>query len=202
MSRTGESVSALDAIYGRRTARSFTSKKVSKSAVRALIDAAVQAPTAMDQQPWVFVVVQDPRVLLRLEDRVKAAWVEEASPPRRLHLDHVSHAHDDFVKWVADPKVSVFHGAQTLVVIAARRTDPFVVADCWLAAQNLMLAARALGLGTCCCGSAVSALNTAEARAILGVPADVTAVAPIVVGEPSGLAGSRRRRKPDIVRWT
>jgi nitroreductase len=50
----------------------------------------------------------------------------------------------------------VFYDA--LIVIGARRRGPVVVADCWLAAENLMLAVCALGPGTCCIGSAVPAL--------------------------------------------
>lgn len=48
-----------------------------------------------------------------------------------------------------------------------------MVADCWLAAENLMLSACALGLGTCCIGSAIPALNSPEAKSELGISADV-----------------------------
>ena len=76
-----------------------------------------------------------------------------------------------------------------MIVICAKPMGAFAVADCWLAAENLMLAACAMGLGTCCIGSAVPALNTVDAKAELGIPLDVTAVAPIIVGVPSGSVG-------------
>lgn len=92
----------------------------------------------------------------------------------------------------ANPEFCVFYDAGTLIVICAKPMGPFAVADCWLAAENLMLAACAMGLGTCCIGSAVPALNTVDAKAELGIPLDVTAVAPIIVGVPSGsIAGLR-----------
>ena len=53
-----------------------------------------------------------------------------------------------------------------------------VEADCWLAAENLMLAATAKGLGTCCIGFAVGILNTEEVKRELGIPEDGAAVAP------------------------
>jgi nitroreductase len=53
-------LSALDAIYTRRSVRSYTSQRIDASTVRALLDAAVQSPTAMLEQPRAFVVVQDP----------------------------------------------------------------------------------------------------------------------------------------------
>jgi nitroreductase len=95
----------------------------------------------------------------------------------------------------------VFYGAGTLIVICARRTDAFVVADCWLAAENLMLAATALGLGSCCIGAAVDALNSKETKAALGLPADVHAVAPIVIGVSAGVTAAVPRREPEIVSW-
>jgi nitroreductase len=171
----------LDAIYGRRSVRSYTPQKLEKSTVRALLDAAVQAPTAMLEQPWVYVVVQDRQLLRRLSDHVKATWARETVPADELRLARGSTLHAEFIERLEDPAFNVFHDAGTLVVICARRTDPFAVADCWRAAENLMLAACALGLGTCCIGAAVGALNAPEMKAALGVPADVHAVAPIVV---------------------
>lgn len=61
------------------------------------------------------------------------------------------------------------------------------MADCWLAAENLLLAAYAQGLGTCVIGFAVSALNTPEWKAELKIPAEMTAVAPMIVGVPAGV---------------
>jgi nitroreductase len=47
----------------------------------------------------------------------------------------------------------------------------------WLAAENLMLAAHAMGLGTCVIGSAVPALNTPKSKAELNIPSECTAIA-------------------------
>ena len=195
------SVSALDAIYGRRSARSYAPQALEKSTVRALLDAAVQAPTAMHEQPWLFVVVQDRQILKRLSDQVKATWAREAIPPPRLRVAGGSALHADFIARLEDPAFDVFYNAGTLIVICARRTDPFVVADCWLAAENLLLAATALGLGTCCIGAAVTALNAPDIKQMLGVPADVHAVAPIIVGVPEGIAAPVSRREPEILSW-
>lgn len=112
-----------------------------------------------------------------------------------------SSLHGEFIERLQDPEFDVFYGAGTLIVICARRMDPFVVADCWLAAENLMLAATALGLGTCCVGAAVEALNSQEMKAALGMPADVHAVAPIAVGVPAGGAPPVPRREPEILSW-
>jgi hypothetical protein len=86
-------------------------------------------------------------------------------------------------------------------VIYARPMGPFVVADCWLAAENLMLAAHALGLGSCVIGSAVGALNAPEVKLELGIPADSTAVAPVIVGTPKGEWPATTRKPPQILGW-
>jgi nitroreductase len=77
----------------------------------------------------------------------------------------------------------------------------FVTADCWLAAENLMLAACAMGLGTCCIGFAVPVLNAPDVKRELGIPADVTAVAPIIVGVPRDATPPVPRKGPDVLRW-
>jgi nitroreductase len=171
------------------------------STVRALLDAAVQAPTAMHEQPWLFVVVQDRRLLRRISEHIKAAWADNAIATSETYARRGPNLHGTFIARLQDPELDVFHGAETLIIICARRIDAFVTADCWLAAENLMLAATALGLGTCCIGAAVDALNSERITAVLDIPADVHVVAPIVVGAPKGSAGPAARREPAIVSW-
>jgi len=192
------SLSALDAIFSRRSVRAYDRRKIDDATVRGLLDAAVAAPTAMHMEPWTFVVVQDEAMLKRFSDRAKASWVAEAAKYRDLHAPPAA---GGFAARLADPSFSIFYDAGTLIVICAKAMGPFVVADCWLAAENIMLAACALGLGTCCIGSAVPALNTPEAKAELHIPAEVTAVVPIVVGIPAGGAVEVPRKDPEILLW-
>jgi nitroreductase len=64
-----------------------------------------------------------------------------------------------------------------------------------------MLAASALGLGTCCIGAAIDALNTAEMRLELAISPNLTAVAAIVVGVPAQPAEPLERRPADVIAW-
>jgi nitroreductase len=192
------SLSALDAIFTRRSIRAFERRKIDDSTIRSLLDAAVEAPTAMHLEPWAFVVIQDEEMLKRYSDGAKKSWIREAEKYRDLHEPLTT---GGLAARLADPSFSIFYGAGTLIVICAKPLGPFVAADCWLAAENLMLAACALGLGTCCIGSAVPALNTPEAKAELGIPRDVTAVVPIIVGVPAGVTPEVRRKEPEILSW-
>jgi nitroreductase len=192
-------MSGLDAIFARRSVRAYTAQKLDRQTVESLLDAAVQAPTAMHAEPWAFVIVQDPSTLKRISDRAKASWVAEAAKYRDLHVGD-DRARRAFAERLADPDFSIFYDATTLVTICAR-PGPFVVADCWLAAENLMLAACALGLGTCCIGSALPALNNAATKAELGMPDALEAVAAIIVGVPREAAVDVPRKRPNIVSW-
>jgi nitroreductase len=194
MTRSTSTSSVRDAIYARRSVRSYTGEKLPQATVRELLAAAVRAPTAIHEEPWQFLVVQDDATLRRLSDRAKALFAAEV---RRLHLDRGAHGLEAF----SQPEFNVFYDAGTLIVICAKPMGPFVVADCWLAAENLMLAAHALGLGTCVIGSAVGALNAAEAKRELGIPADSTAVAPLIVGRPRGEGSATTRKPPEILGW-
>jgi nitroreductase len=194
-------LSALDVIFMRRSVRSYERQRLDESTIRALLDAAVQAPTALHMEPWAFVVIQDGGTLKCCSDRAKASWATQADEHRDLHLIGEATARSQFAAQLADPDFSLFYDASTLIVICAKPMGPFVVADCWLAAENLMLAASAMGLGTCCIGSAVPALNAPETKIELGIPADVTAAAPIIVGVPRGDTAPVSRRDPDILCW-
>jgi nitroreductase len=194
MTKPGVAVSTMDAIHGRRSVRAYTPQKLDQATIRTLLAAAVRAPTAVHQEPWAFAILQDANALKRLSDRAKRFFVEEM---HRAHLDRGGHTLAMFER----PDFNIFYNAGTLIVICGRPTGPFVVADCWLAAENLMLAAFSMGLGTCVIGSAISGLNTPEIKDELGIPADMSAIAPIIVGVPSDESTAASRKEPQILAW-
>jgi nitroreductase len=188
------SMSAMDAIYYRRSVRDYAPQKIDQAVIRTLLDAAVHAPTAVHEEPWAFAVIQDKAILNRLSDNVKALLAHGTDP---IHPLHGSHLADRFTA----PEFNAFYNAGTLIVICGKPLGPFIVADCWLAAENLMLAACAKGLGTCVIGLSVTALNTPEWKVELGVPAEMTAIAPIIVGIPGGETPPVPRKQPEILSW-
>jgi nitroreductase len=194
-------LSALDVIFMRRSVRDYAPQQLDKATIKSLLDAAVQAPTAMHEEPWSFVVIQDRALLRRYSDIAKGNWAAEAAHYRQLHPPADAEAAQAFVQRFASPDFCIFYNAPALIAICAKRSGPFATADCWLAAENLMLAACALGLGTCCIGSAAPALNSPAVKAELGIPNDVDVVAPIIVGVPAAEATESARRTPDILMW-
>lgn len=192
MTTTRESMSLMDAIESRWSVRSYAPVPVERAAVRALLAAAIRAPTAMHEEPWQFLVVQDPALLKNLSERAKETFAAEAV---RLHR------HDGAFDIISQPGFNVFYDAGTLIVICARSSGKFETADCWLAAENLMLCAHAMGLGTCVIGFAVAALNLPEVKQELGIPAGSTAVAPIIVGVPRDAPHRVVRKAPQVVAW-
>jgi nitroreductase len=187
-------MSAMDAIYHRRAVRDYTPQTIDQAVIGTLLDAAVQAPTAMHEEPWSFAVIQDKNLLNRLSDSAKERVRNEAQGSDSHHAKRS-------LELVNKPDFHVFYNAGTLIVICNKFQGPFGKADCWLAAENLMLAACAKGLGTCVIGFAVSALNTPEWKAELKIPAEMTAIAPIIVGVPAGETPPVPRKQPEIVIW-
>jgi nitroreductase len=192
--KTESSMSVMHAIQHRRSVRDYTSQTIEKSMIHTLLDAAVHAPTAMHEEPWSFAVVQDKALLDRLSDSAKKMVLKEAHGSDSHRAKHALHVVDK-------PDFHVFYNAGTLIVIYSKLPGPFVVADCWLAAENLLLAACAQGLGTCVIGFAVSALNAPEWKAELEIPADMTAIAPMIVGVPAGVTPPVPRKPPEILSW-
>ncbi len=190
----------MNLIHWRRAVRSYKPDAIGELRLRALLDAAVRAPTAMHQEPWQFVVVQNRALLRRLSDRGKEMARATAMHHGNL-LKPPGAAGDGMPSPLADPEFNIFYDAGTLVVICARPANEFVAADCWLAAENLMLAACADGLGTCCIGFSVPVLNSPEGKSWVGIPADVQAFAPIIVGVPRGDMGPSPRKAPVVLNW-
>src|ERR1017187_5559111 len=88
---TETDLSLLDGINQRRSVRSYLPAVLDDFGIRVLLEAAVRAPTAVHQEPWAFVIVQDAALLKRLSDRAKASLVALAAhhtTDRGGHLPH------------------------------------------------------------------------------------------------------------------
>jgi nitroreductase len=181
------------AIYGRRAVREFTTEPVEEAALRRLVDAAIQAPSAVNQQPWLFTIVRNKELLARVLNEAKAHMLRTS--PAALASHHFLHI-------LNDPNFDTFYGAPVLVVISAAG-GPWAVENRSLAAENLMLAAlaaHAAGLGTCWIGFAQGWLGTPDGKSALKLPATDIPVAPIIVGHPKSVPPAVSRN-PSRIDW-
>jgi nitroreductase len=180
-----------EAIYGRRSVREYAAQSVDEQTIRRLIDVAVRAPNAVNQQPWTFTVVRDQNLLDRISQSAKAYMLKTMG-------DSPNAAH--FRPRLSDPNFQIFYHAPVLILISATAQGPWIVEDCALAAENLMLAAFAAGLGTCWIGFAQGFLNSPEGKSALDIPSAHIPIAPIIVGHPKGMPETVPRKGPEI-RW-
>jgi nitroreductase len=180
-----------EAISGRRSVREYTPQAVDQKIILHLIDAAIKAPNAVNQQPWSFTVVRDQGILERISRAAKSHML--ATMPAMPLSDH-------FRSRLGNPDFHVFYHAPVMILISAAAPGPWIVEDCALAAGNLMLAAYAAGLGTCWIGFAQGFLNTRQGKNELGLPDECVPVAPIIVGHPKA-APPAVPRKQSQIRW-
>jgi nitroreductase len=181
-----------EAIHGRRAVRAYTTQRVKEGLVHKVLRAATQAPSAMNEQPWTFSIIQDSVQLKRYSDGAKSLLLDQrASDPKIAFYEEL----------LRNASFNIFYDASTLIVIGVEKRGAFSEADCWLAAENLMLSAYAEGLGSCCIGFAVQVLNTPDALAELRIPGGA-AIAAIILGYPIALPSEVSRAEPKIVSWT
>ncbi len=181
-------MTAIESIYERRAVRDYRDELVPEDLIRELIDAAVQAPSAVNAQPWAFVIVQNQEILKQISIRTLALMKErEMSDGLREQINR--------------PDWNLFYNAGTLVIICAKPGGLHPEWDCCLAGQNLMLAARERGLGSCVIGFSWIALTQPDTKDLLGIPHGYEAVLPIILGLPVEFPATHTRNAPEILRW-
>jgi len=107
---------------------------------------------------------------------------------------------EDFRVRLENPEFQIFYHAPALIVISGNTAGSYIVEDCALAAENLMLTAYSMGLGSCWIGFAQSYLSSPAGKKTLGLPASCMPVAPIIVGYPSAPPAVVPRKAPEV-RW-
>ncbi len=132
----------LEAIRQRRSVRSYTNEPIPKETLLTIIEAGNQAPSAMNTQPWRFVVVTD--------SSLKKKLVETAVPNAKKYLEPLrevnSERYETIMRWYAELEDPIYYSAPAIVFVIG--TSEQSADSCPLACENMMLAAHSLGLGS------------------------------------------------------
>lgn len=209
-----DDVSLLEGIMTTRAMRRFTDTPVDEADIWTVLAAAQQGPSGGNIQPWQFVVVTDPSVRARLAELYATAYDRYEAAVLAKVPEQPGPAGDSWRRTVAASRHLAEHLAEVPVIIAIAMADismdvvddegtmdvgtPY--ASVYPAAQNLMLAARALGLGTAM--TTVYRIHHDDVRDAMGVPDTHQIVALIPMGHPTGNFGVAPRRPVEkVTHW-
>ncbi len=178
----------LEAIRTRRSVRKFLDRPVEPEKLRTVLEAARMAPSWANMQCWRFVVVQDPQV--------------------RARISELSHVEEFFAaaSYKTNPARKGLAQAPVVIVACADpgrsgqvRDTPYYLADIGIAAENLMLAAHDVGLGTVFVG----VFDERGIADLLDVPAGIRIVGLFPLGYPqdAGKAGPPRKALDEVVSY-
>lgn len=169
-------MSALDAIRTRRSVRAYTDAPVSDALVEEIIACGMQAPSACNEQPWQFVVVRDKALL---------AKVGGINP---------------YAAYAKNAPVAVLVAGDTTL----DKCGGYWVQDCSACAENMLLAAHALGLGAVWTGIYPLSERIAAFRTLFSLPETVTPLALLVMGHPTSTPAPQNRLRRERIhhdRW-
>lgn len=165
---------AMQAIFGRRSIRKYTSQNVSEEMIEELLKAGMAAPSANNEQPWHFVIIRDRNI-----------------------LDEIPKFHP-YSKMLHEAPVAI------LVCGDEKRCERYWVQDCSAATENILIAIAAKGLGGVWLGIYPREERIMDMRELLGLPKEVTPLSLIALGYPAERKGPADRFDPARVhhdRW-
>jgi len=199
----------LEAIYTTRSMRRVKPDPIPEDVLRQILDAAIRAPSGGNQQGWSFVVVRDPQKRRALAEIYKPL-IESLFLPGTLYYRQ-AHSDDPDVaartqRMVRSARFLGEHLQDAPVIVipclhtGGRGTNITTGSSIYPAVQNLMLAARAFGVGSVL--TTIHRQREDEVRALLGIPVDVDTAALIPLGYPRGRWGvAERRPLEEVVHW-
>lgn len=165
----------LKTIYQRKSVRHFTDQEVTKEQLETIIRAAMAAPTAINAQPWQFLVVTD--------KELKAKYAE-------------GNFQADMVKKCS--ALVVICGDKTL---GNERSWTYWDQDCSAATENLLLAVESIGLGAVWTGVYPGEDRMKTVKERFGLPDNVVPLCVILVGYPDGTDKPKDKWKPERIHW-
>jgi len=175
------------AIAERRAVREYTDEVIDRKTIQQMIDAAICAPSARNQQPWLFAVMLG-------RNRVES-FAQRAKEWLLANHDAIPGSLGEMLK---APEFSLFYHAPALVLIAATDGTTQAAEDCCLVAQNLMLLARDQNIGSCWIGLSRPWFNLEATKRELHLPQQCHIVAPIILGHAKAWPVANGRKPADI----
>ena len=188
----------FDVVTTQRAIRRLKTDPIPDATLRQIMDAAICAPSGGNRQGWSFLVVRDPAKRARLGELYREAWGELMKVP--FYAGAAKEPPDSPAgKMLASARHLGEHlGEAPVLILACIALDSGVQptlttgASIYPAVQNIMLAARALGIGSCI--TTIHRFRDAQVKELLGIPADVETAALIPLGYPLGKFGRPPRR--------
>ena len=176
-------------INSRRSIRQYKLEQIADTELQQILDCALYAPNARNQQMWHFTVVQSKEMIDRMVNITK---------------ENIMNSDIEFLKGRASsPDYHTFHHAPTVVIIMGEEKTRFVEIDSALAAQNIALAAESLNIGSCVMTSPEMLFASEKGNEIkkeLGIPDGYKYICTIVLGYKNEQPTARPRNK-DVINY-
>lgn len=180
----------LQAIRDRRSVRDYKNDKVPRRIVEQIIKAGNFAPSVDNLQPWRFVVVEDEGIKEKLRDKAVPKWREiihklSESDPERFRF---------YGKYMGmeDP---VYYSAPVIIFVIGLSGI-----NCALACENMMLAAHALGVGSCYVGWGTLFQEDSELLELFELKEKERIFGPILLGFPKKQPEAPKKKEPQV-KW-
>ena len=186
----------FETVTTQRAMRRLKPDPIPDAVLRQIMDATICAPSGGNRQGWSFLVIRDPAKRARLGELYREAWAELMKVPYYRGAAAAAPDSPEGKMLASARHLSEHLGEAPVLVLACIGTDgrPTITtgASIYPAVQNLMLAARALGVGSCI--TTIHKYRDPQVKELLGIPADVETAALIPLGYPLGKFGRPPRR--------
>jgi len=180
----------LSIIKARRSTRSFLPEQIKEEELQAILEAGLYAPSATNQQPWHFTVIQNKELIDWLNERFK----EVAKNSQNAYLNKVG----------SNANFHVFYNSPTVILLSGDENNPSAAVDCAAATQNMLLAAEALGIGSCWVGFIAYFLNSLESKPYLqelGIPEGYKQIHSVALGYKKVIVSKAPERKQNVINY-
>ena len=179
-------------IRTRRSVRSYDTKAIPRDVLNTIIEAGNEAPSAMNSQPWRFVVVEDREV----KKTLLAAALPQAKKITEQVKDVDPERYASIKKRYAELPDPVYYSAPAIVFVIG--SGRYAAHSCPMACENMMLAAHALGLGSCWVGFGAMVTEDPGVREILELKDDDAIFGPILLGYPKSTPARPPKKDPKV----
>ena len=185
-------VTFSDLLQKRRAIRDFEEREVPSKIIEEILQESTLAPSASNNQPCRFVVVQCRKTIKALSDESKANLLRDHAE-KKIKLD------SNYVTFLQNENFNVFYNASCLIFVTGPKSVGSLDVDAALAAAYIMFAAAARGLGTCWVALGAN-IRDPKLRGELGISENLRIVAPIILGYPKAIPAAPERHAPEILR--
>jgi len=195
----------LETIKNRRSIRKYLPEQIKDEELEMILEAAIYAPTASNEQPWHFTIIQNKEFINMMNSESKKLMEQNKELIDKINSESKkltkNMSNEGLEKMIKSPNFNIFYHAPTVIIVSGRKNSKYSINDCCAATENMLIAAESVDIGSCWIGLSRFFFQNPKNVEKLNLPEDYEPYYAVTFGYKDSHNNKAPKRNKNVVNY-